>query len=185
MEIFQSFFIKKYFRTLFHSLSGKTACYVLHSRLYLCWIVLYIHWAVLFVVQAPLIGIMGTLTENFDARLFIAAQERWVLIRVLFFLGLHEVMMVWFRLVVKPVVDDTIPGVYTEKRLSERGVVAVTFGMMWWWRPMEEAEGLAVVAEPKHKLLIGLEALDYGNWLIYYTCAVPVIGILRVLRRLL
>ncbi|XP_010542839.1 PREDICTED: uncharacterized protein LOC104815920 [Tarenaya hassleriana] len=165
--------------TLIHSLCGKTVNSVLHSRLYIGWIVL-------FAVQSCIaIGIRGTVSVSLDGRSFLESQERWVWnwTRVMFFLGLHEVMLTWFRMVVKPVVDDTIFGGYTEERWSERAVVAATFGAMWWWKLRKEVEGLAAVAEIKRKLLIGLEVLDYVNWWMYYVCAV--IGLVKVLRGIL
>ncbi|KAL1221534.1 hypothetical protein V5N11_025381 [Cardamine amara subsp. amara] len=165
--------------TLIHNLSGKPECSVFHSRIYICWIVL-------FIVQACVaFGIEGTMSTtmfiNADKSLSLAAQERWVLVRVMFFLGLHEVMLMWFRVVVKPVVDDTVFGVYVvEERWSERAVVAVTFGLMWWWRLRDEAESLVVVAEVKRNLLIRLEGLDFVNWWIYYICVG--IGLVKIFK---
>ena len=138
--------------TLVNNLSGKPECSLLHSHLYVCWIVLFLVQAC---VAFGIEGIMSTTTPtNPDENLFLASQERWVLVRVMFFLGLHEVMLMWFRVVVKPVVDDTVFGVYgEEERWSERAVVAMTFGLMWWWRLRDEVESLVVVAEVKRKLL--------------------------------
>ncbi|KAG7595581.1 hypothetical protein ISN44_As06g001670, partial [Arabidopsis suecica] len=165
--------------TLIHNLSGKPECSVLHSHLYICWIVL-------FIVQACVaFGIEGTMSTTMsittDKSFSLAAQERWVLVRVMFFLGLHEVMLMWFRVVVKPVVDDTVFGVYMEEeRWSERAVVAVTFGLMWWWRLRDEVESLVVVAEVKRSLLIHLEGLDFVNWWMYYICVG--IGLLKIFK---
>ncbi|CAH2039110.1 unnamed protein product [Thlaspi arvense] len=90
-------------------------------------------------------------------------------------------MLMWFRVVVKPVVDDTVFGVYVEEeRWSERAVVAVTFGLMWWWRLRDDVESLVVVAEAKHKLLIRLEVFDFLNWWMYYICVV--IGIVKIFK---
>ncbi|CAN8311000.1 unnamed protein product [Cochlearia groenlandica] len=168
--------------TLVHNLSGKPNCSVLHSHIYICWIVL-------FVVQACVaFGVEGiisiTMSTNSDESFFLASQERWVLVRVMFFLGLHEVMLMWFRVVVKPVVDDTVFGVYVEEeRWSERAVVAVTFGLMWWWRLRDEVESLVVVAEVKRNLLIRLEGFDFLNWWMYYICVV--IGVVKIFKGVL
>ncbi|KAF8112932.1 hypothetical protein N665_0058s0032 [Sinapis alba] len=167
--------------TLINNLSGKPECSLLHSHLYICWIVL-------FLVQACVaFGIEGmimstTMSTNPDENLFLASQERWVLVRVMFFLGLHEVMLMWFRVVVKPVVDDTVFGVYMEEeeRWSERVVVAVTFGLMWWWRLRDEVESLVVVAEVKRKLLTSLDGVDFLNWWMYYICVV--IGLVKIFK---
>ncbi|ESQ36679.1 hypothetical protein EUTSA_v10009368mg [Eutrema salsugineum] len=164
--------------TLIHHLSGKPECSVFHSHLHICWIVL-------FIVQACVaFGIEGsmstTMSTNPDKGFSLASQERWVLVRVMFFLGLHEVMLMWFRVVVKPVVDDTVFGVYVEERWSERAVVAVTFGLMWWWRLRDEVESLVVIAEVKRNLLIRLESFDFVNWCMYYTCVV--IGIVKIIK---
>ncbi|EOA38398.1 hypothetical protein CARUB_v10009964mg [Capsella rubella] len=165
--------------TLIHNLSGTPKCSVLHAHLYICWIIL-------FIVQACVaFGIEGTMSTtmsmNTDKSFSLAAQERWVLVRVMFFLGLHEVTLMWFRVVVKPVVDDTVFGVYVEEeRWSERAVVAVTFGLMWWWRLRDEVESLAVVAEVKRNLLIRLEGLDFVNWWMYYICVG--IGLVKIFK---
>lgn len=118
---------------------------------------------------------------NSDKSLSLAAQERWVLVRVMFFLGLHEVMLMWFKVVVKPVVDDTVFGVYVvEERWSERAVVAVTFGLMWWWRLRDEVESLVVVAEVKRNLLIRFEGIDFVNWWMYHICVG--IGLVKIFK---
>ncbi|KFK42614.1 hypothetical protein AALP_AA1G018400 [Arabis alpina] len=168
--------------TLINNLSGKPECSVFHSHLYLCWVVL-------FVVQACVaFGIEGTMSTTMsitpDKSVFLASQERWVLVRVMFFLGLHEVMLMWFRVVVKPVVDDTVFGVYVvEERWSERAVVAMTFGLMWWWRLRDEVESLVVVAEVKRNLLVRLEGIDFVNWWMYYICVV--IGVVKIFKGVL
>lgn len=121
---------------------------------------------------------------NTDKSLSLAAQERWVLVRVMFFLGIHEVMLMWFRVVVKPVVDDTVFGVFVEEeRWSERAIVAVTFGLVWWWRLRDEVESLVVVAEIKRNLLIRLEGLDFVNWWMYYICVG--IGLVKIFKGVL
>ncbi|KAG2322556.1 hypothetical protein Bca52824_015769 [Brassica carinata] len=152
--------------TLLNNLSGKPECSLLRSHLYICWIVLFLVQAC---VAFGIEGIMSTtMSTNPDENLFLASQERWVLVRVTFFLGLHEVMLMWFRVVVKPVVDDT------------RAVVAVTFGLMWWWRLRDEVESLVVVAEVKRKLLTSLDGFDFLNWWMYYICVV--IGMVKIFK---
>ncbi|KFK42615.1 hypothetical protein AALP_AA1G018500 [Arabis alpina] len=170
--------------TLIHNLFGKPKCSVFHSHLYLCSIVL------LIVQVCVAFGIQGTINPNTtmsitpDRSLSLASQERWVLVRVMFFLGLHEVMLMWFRVVVKPVVDDTVFGVYmVEERWSERVVVALTFGLMWWWRLRDEVESLVIVMEVKRNLLIHLEGIDFVNWWIYYICVV--IGVVKIFKDIL
>ncbi|XP_010481079.1 PREDICTED: uncharacterized protein LOC104759900 [Camelina sativa] len=165
--------------TLIHNLSGKPECSVLHAHLYICWIVLFIVQAcVAFGIEATM---STTMSINTDTSFSLASQERWVLVRVMFFLGLHEVMLMWFRVVVKPVVDDTVFGVYVEdERWSERAVVAVTFGTMWWWRLRDEVESLVVVAEVKRNLLIRLGGLDFVNWWMYYICVG--IGLVKIFK---
>ncbi|CAA7056184.1 unnamed protein product [Microthlaspi erraticum] len=165
--------------TLIHNLSGKPECSVFHSHLYICWIVLFIVQAcVAFGIEGTMSTIMTTVP---DKSFLLASPERWVLVRVMFFLGLHEVMLMWFRVVVKPVVDDTVFGVYVEEeKWSERTVVAVTFGLMWWWRLRDEVESLVVVAEAKRNLLIRLGGFDIVNWWMYYICVV--IGIVKIFK---
>ncbi|CAL9213439.1 unnamed protein product [Arabidopsis halleri] len=164
--------------TLIHSLLGKPECSVLHSHLYICWIVLFIAQACAFGIKRTM---STTMSINPDKNLFIATHERCVLVRVLFFLGLHGVMLMWFRVVVKPVVDNTIYGVYVEERWSERAVVALTFGLMWWWRLRDEVESLVVVVtEDKRNLPIRLEGLNFVNWCMYYICVG--IGLVKIFK---
>ena len=62
-----------------------------------------------------------------------------MLSRVVFLLGLHETMQVWARMVVRPVVDDTVFGVAArEEKWVERVVVAASLGALWWWRLRED-----------------------------------------------
>ncbi|KAL9855091.1 hypothetical protein AtNW77_Chr1g0001761 [Arabidopsis thaliana] len=70
--------------TLIHSLSGKPECSVLHSHLYICWIVLFIAQACAFGIKRTM---STTMSINPDKNLFLATHERWMLVRVCSFWG--------------------------------------------------------------------------------------------------
>ncbi|GFS33467.1 hypothetical protein Acr_00g0028610 [Actinidia rufa] len=83
---------------------------------------------------------------------FGLGNERSLPSRVFFFLGMHEMMLYWWRAVVKPVVDDTIFGFSKEERWVQRVAVAASFGTLWWVRLRHEVESLVLVLEVKKKL---------------------------------
>ncbi|KAM1257423.1 hypothetical protein ACFX15_030767 [Malus domestica] len=95
-----------------------------------------------------------------------------LLSRAIFFLRLHETMLHWCRVVVKPVVDDTIFGGAREKKWVERVAIAASFGCLWWWRLRDEVESLVVVAKAKRELAMGLGVLVGGYitslWLLVW-----------------
>ncbi|KAK2457053.1 hypothetical protein QL285_004364 [Trifolium repens] len=67
--------------------------------------------------------------------------ERSLLSRMIFLLGLHETTQIWSKVVVRPVVDDTIFGTGKRERLwIEKVVVAGSLGTLWWWKLREEVE---------------------------------------------
>lgn len=109
--------------------------------------------------------------------------EGGLLGRIAFFLGLHETMLHWVRVVVKPVVDDSILGGHRDERWHERVAMAAGLGRLWWWRLREEVGAIAVVPEVKRELLMGLGAADFmGRWLYYLTLT---IGAVKVAKGLL
>ncbi|XWS31830.1 hypothetical protein CRYUN_Cryun23aG0109800 [Craigia yunnanensis] len=136
--------------TLFHGLTGKITFVsespdaVYRPRLYAAWIVLCI-------LQVSVgLGIEGSIASGIDGADF--GVERVLLSRVIFFLGLHEIMLLWFRTVVKPVVDDTIFGATRAQRWIHRAAIALSVGTFWWWKLRDEVESLVVVAEAKKEL---------------------------------
>ncbi|KAM1042347.1 hypothetical protein ACFX13_032137 [Malus domestica] len=106
-----------------------------------------------------------------------------LLSRAIFFLGLHETMLHWCRVMVKPVVDDTIFGGAREEKWVERVAIAASFGCLWWWRLRDEVESFVVVAKAKRKLAMGLGVADFVGWWLYYLTVA--IGMVRVVKGLM
>ncbi|XP_047313327.1 uncharacterized protein LOC124916627 [Impatiens glandulifera] len=101
--------------------------------------------------------------------------------RVIFFLGLHETMMYWSRVVVKPVVDETVYGEpKKDGRWVEKVAVAASFGGLWWWRLRDEVEAMVGVVEAKKVLLMEIGILDFVGWWLYYLTVT--IGIVKVVK---
>ncbi|XVF72748.1 hypothetical protein PTKIN_Ptkin12aG0145300 [Pterospermum kingtungense] len=166
---------------LFHGLTGKItlvsespdAVYRPH---------LYIAWIVLCILQVSVgFGIKGTVELGIDGAGF--GVERSLLSRVIFFLGLHEIMLVWSRTVVKPVIDDAVFGAAKAERWFHRAAIAMSVGSLWWWKLRDEVESLVVVAEAKKELSMNIEMADFISWWLYYMTVT--IGMVRVVKALL
>ncbi|CAA7044267.1 unnamed protein product [Microthlaspi erraticum] len=152
-----------------------------------------IAWLTLFLVQISVgLGLEGT-----NANGLIIGSERNFLSRLVFFFGLHEVMLLWCRVIVRPVVDNTLIGGGDHKReetVVERVALAVSCGTLWWWKLRDEVEALVGVAEAKKALLLLLPidgnnnvngsfdvgTLDFVNWWLYYM--VVTIGMVRIVK---
>ncbi|XVF32898.1 hypothetical protein REPUB_Repub17cG0122700 [Reevesia pubescens] len=167
--------------TLFHGLTGKitfvseSSDAVYRPRLYTAWIVLCM-------LQVSVgLGIEGSIASGIDGAGF--GVERSLLSRIIFFLGLHEIMLLWFRTVVKPVVDDTIFGGARAERWVHRASIGLTVGTFWWWKLRDEVESLVVVAEAKKELSMNIEMADFLGWWLYYLTVT--IGMVRVVKAFL
>lgn len=90
------------------------------------------------------------------------------LLQALFFVGLHEIMTIWSRAIVRPIVDDTVYGVMKEESGAERVAMGAAFGALWLWRLRNEVEVLGVIVEVKKELLMGATVYDFVCWMIYY-----------------
>ncbi|KAG2326055.1 hypothetical protein Bca4012_034780 [Brassica carinata] len=152
-----------------------------------------IAWLTLFLVQISVgLGLEGTNSDG-----LIIGSERNFLSRLVFFFGLHEVMLLWCRVIVRPVVDSTLMGgdachQRREETVVERVALAVSCGTLWWWKLRDEVEALVGVAEAKRALLlllpisgnvnVGLEVgtVDFVNWWLYYM--VVTIGMVRIVK---
>lgn len=180
--------------TLIHGLMGKITLFsdssnstpVLQPRLYTAWILL-----CTFQVCVGL-GIEGSIAAGvFDSDIDddvsssgFGGVERSFLGRVFFLLGLHETTQVWSRVVVRPVVDDTVFGVGKRReRWIERVAVAASLGTLWWWRLREEVETLAVMAEAKKEQSLDVGIGDFVGWWLYYLTVT--IGMVRVVKGLI
>ncbi|KDP28265.1 hypothetical protein JCGZ_14036 [Jatropha curcas] len=168
--------------TLLHALTGKITILTESSgefhrpRLYTAWILL----CTLQVCVG--LGIEGTITAGIDGYSFDTGIHT-LLSRVIFFLGLHETMLYWCRMVVKPVVDDTIFGVAKEEKWVQRVAVAMSFGGLWWWRLRDEVESLVIVAESKREISVGIAVGDFLGWWLYYVTVT--IGMIRIVKGLM
>ncbi|OMO82117.1 hypothetical protein COLO4_23224 [Corchorus olitorius] len=167
--------------TLVHGLTGKIT-FVSESPEATYRPHLYIAWIALCILQVSVgLGIEGNIATGIDGAAF--GVERSLLSRVIFFLGLHEIMLLWFRTVVKPVVDDTIFGGATEERWVHRAAMALSVGTFWWWKLRDEVESLVVVAEAKKELSMEIEMADFLGWWLYYLTVT--IGMVRVVKALI
>ncbi|KAK9086303.1 hypothetical protein Syun_028697 [Stephania yunnanensis] len=145
-------------------LSSESTSPVIRPRLYTAWIML----CTLQVCVG--LGIEGTIAAGvwsgeYDGGRVISLS---LLSRALFFIGLHETMVHWSRVFVRPVVDDTIFGGSMDERWLERAVIGVSYGGLWWWRLREEAEGLVLMVDVKGEFSIGTRIADNLSWCLYY-----------------
>ncbi|KAM1042344.1 hypothetical protein ACFX2C_031416 [Malus domestica] len=132
------------------------------------------------------LGIKGSIAAEVDGRAtFGGVVDGKICLssRKIFFLGLHETMLHWCRVVVKPVMDDTIFGGSREEKWVERVAIAAGFGCLWWWRLRDEVESLVVVAIAKRELAMGLGMADFVGWWLYYLTVA--IGMVRVVKGLM
>lgn len=171
-----------------HGLTGKITILsdssslnsVFQPRLYVAWILL-----CTFQVCVGL-GIEGSILaglydSDYDSSFGV---ERGLLSRVVFLLGLHETMHVWARMVVRPVVDDTVFGCIVRKeKWVERVAVAASLGALWWWRLREDVESLVIMVEAKKEQLMDVKMSDFVGWWLYYVTVT--IGMVRVVKGLM
>ncbi|XP_042050213.1 uncharacterized protein LOC121795701 [Salvia splendens] len=143
---------------------------------------LYVAWLFLVVLQLCVgVGIEGSIAASVEGSNF--GQDGSFICRLVFFFGLHEIMLFWWRTVVKPVVDDTIFGGWRAEGWVEKAVVGLSYGGLWWWRLREEVEALVMVAEVKREMmLMGVGVVDFlGFWLYYVTVTVGMVRMVRAL----
>ncbi|KAL1550296.1 hypothetical protein AAHA92_18278 [Salvia divinorum] len=142
---------------------------------------LYIAWLFLVVLQLCVgVGIEGSIAASVEGSNF--GQDGSFICRLVFFFGLHEIMLFWWRTVVKPVVDDTIFGGRRAEGRLEKAVVGLSYGGLWWWRLREEVEALVMVAEVKREMMMGVGVVDFlGFWLYYVTMTVGMVRMVKAL----
>ncbi|KAI4319368.1 hypothetical protein MLD38_032972 [Melastoma candidum] len=164
--------------TLVHSLAGvisPTRSMHQPSRLYLAWV---LACASQLFVWSICLWFEQSLASAYDDSSL--ADEMGLLTQFMFFLGLHDTMIYWCRVIVKPIVDETVLGFRREERWAERAAVVASFGGLWWWRLREEVEAVAVVADVKMELLMGVGWVDSVSWWLYYLTVA--IGMVRVVK---
>ncbi|CAJ1875230.1 unnamed protein product [Sphenostylis stenocarpa] len=151
---------------------------VVQPRLYTAWILL-----CTFQVCVGL-GIEGSIEAGlYDSDESSFGVERSLFSRVAFLVGLHQTTQVWARMVVRPVVDDTVFGVERQVRLVERVVVAASLGALWWWRLREDVESLVVMVEANKEQLMDVKVSDFVGWWLYYLTVT--IGMVKLVRGLI
>ncbi|KAL9666780.1 hypothetical protein QQ045_001120 [Rhodiola kirilowii] len=95
---------------------------------------------------------------------------------VLFLLGLHETMMHWSNLIVKPVVDDMVFMSLKEgNKVVEKAVMTVSCGAMWWWMLRDEVASMVVAA-----VVVDGGVSDLIFWWLYF--ATLFIGMVKIVK---
>ncbi|KAL5561021.1 hypothetical protein UlMin_030768 [Ulmus minor] len=141
---------------------------------------LYTAWFLLCVLQICVgLGIEASVAAGTETNISFGTDVT-LLSRVIFFLGLHETMLQWCRLVVKPVVDDAVLGGQRKERWVEKAAMAVSFGSLWYWRLRDEIECLVAVAEAKREMLMGVAVAEFVGWWLYYLTVT--IGMIRLVK---
>ncbi|AES61644.1 hypothetical protein MtrunA17_Chr1g0194611 [Medicago truncatula] len=181
--------------TLINGLMGKinlmndsSNSILLQTRLYMSW-----KWILLFTFQICVglgieasiaAGVFDSDNDVFDDGSSSFGVERSFISRMIFLLGLHETTQIWSRVVVRPVVDDTIFGVgKTERLWIEKVVVAGSLGTLWWWKLREEVENLGVMAETKKDEMMEVGIEEFVGWWLYYLTVT--IGMVRIVKGLM
>ncbi|KAL2345484.1 hypothetical protein Fmac_006769 [Flemingia macrophylla] len=123
------------------------------------------------------LGIEGSIEAGlFDSSFGV---EVGLLSREVFLLGLHESTQVWARMVVRPVVDDTVFGLAREERWVERVGVAGGLGVLWWLRLRENVENLVLNKDQ----FMDLRVSDFVPFCLYYLTVT--IGMVRLVKPLM
>uniref|UniRef100_A0A7N0TT22 Uncharacterized protein n=1 Tax=Kalanchoe fedtschenkoi TaxID=63787 RepID=A0A7N0TT22_KALFE len=149
---------------------------------------LYVAWILLCALQVCVgLGVEGSIAAGIDG-INIKDGRISLVSRVVFFLGLHETMIQWCRMIVKPVVDDTVFGgarEEEEERVVEKVAVAASCGALWWWKLRDEVESMVTVAEVKKEMGLDMRVADLAGWWLYYvTVSIGVVKIVKGLMRL-
>ncbi|XP_073024326.1 uncharacterized protein [Primulina eburnea] len=160
---------------LAHSLTGKLVFLPSQSssepfvrpHLYVAWILLCV-----FHIYVGL-GVEGSIEAGIDG--CGLGQQRSFVCRVVFFLGLHETMLFWSRMVVKPVVDDTFFGFSKAEGWTDNVLMGLSSGGLWWWRLREEVEAVVMLPE-----ILGIGVVGFVWWWLY--CSTVAIGVVVVVK---
>ncbi|KAM7274501.1 hypothetical protein ACFE04_016367 [Oxalis oulophora] len=174
--------------TLINGFTGKTITTTLTnsdskcpttviSRPRLC-----VAWILLCTLQVSVgLGIEQSIAAGmFDDYAVTVGIGRSLISRTICFLGLHETMIYWSRMVVKPVVDDTIFQVPSPDKWVLRLGTAASFGCLWWWKLRDEIESLVIVPEAKIGISMEVGISDLIGWWLYYVTVT--IGMVRIVK---
>ncbi|CAE6080498.1 unnamed protein product [Arabidopsis arenosa] len=150
-----------------------------------------IAWLILLILQFS-VGLGFQITMSKGVNGIVNGNNHNFLTRLLFFFGLHEVILQWYRVIVKTVVESGF-GRREEETVVERVALAASCGALWWWKLREEVEALIGVMEVKRALLllsidvdynlnsiVDLGTVDFWNWLLYYM--IVMIGVVRIVK---
>ncbi|KAG0501013.1 hypothetical protein HPP92_001085 [Vanilla planifolia] len=138
-----------------------------------------IAWAFLCLFQACItLGIEATIQDGFkpleDGSQTI--HEKWMK-RSFLVIGIYDITMLWRRMFVKPVVDDTVFGDAMEEKMIEKFVITAAFGGLWLWLLRQELEPL-VLAAGRGGLRKAVTWSGFHLWLVSF--ATVLIGTVRV-----
>lgn len=170
---------------LVHGLTGQYLTLVNGSstaKLHIAWLFLCVLQVTVGLGIEAIVLVSGASTNN-DYYYYGAAingRRSLLMSRLVVFVGLHETMFHWSRIIVRPVVDDTIFGVSKSEKWIENVIISVSFGVLWMWRLRDEIESLVLVIEIKRELLIGLGISNFISWWLYYLTVT--IGMLRLVK---
>ncbi|GAB2226465.1 hypothetical protein Droror1_Dr00022273 [Drosera rotundifolia] len=146
---------------------------------------LVLSWVLLFMLQVSVgLGIEASIAAKVNGLAFGNVNDDHgrisMLSRLIFFVGVHETMLHWSRMIVHPVVDDTIYGGPKKESWIERAAMAASLGGLWWLKMRNEVEGLVVVVEVKVEMGLGFGVGDFVGWWLYYLTVV--IGVARLVK---
>ncbi|EFH52931.1 hypothetical protein ARALYDRAFT_907814 [Arabidopsis lyrata subsp. lyrata] len=150
-----------------------------------------IAWLILLILQFSVgLGLQVTMSKGVNG--IVNGNNHNFLTRLLFFFGLLEMILQWYRVIVKTVVESGFGG-REEETVVERVALAASCGALWWWKLREEVEALVGVMEVKRALLllsidvdynlnsiVDLGTIDFLNWLLYYL--IVTIGVVRIVK---
>ncbi|CAI9105472.1 OLC1v1004400C1 [Oldenlandia corymbosa var. corymbosa] len=152
---------------------------------------IYSAWFIIFMFQVYVgVGIGWSIFAGVNASLIaeLSTNDISVIIaRTLLFVGLHETMSFWSKYVVKLVVEDTVGGGGGGggSPAAERVSLALSFGVLWWFRLRDEVDALILAPELILRLqrrpdaVVAAAEEFYGWWLYAFTV---LIGSIRVLK---
>ncbi|XP_010413282.1 PREDICTED: uncharacterized protein LOC104699642 [Camelina sativa] len=152
-----------------------------------------IAWVFLLILQFAVgLGFRVTISKGVNG--VVNGNNHNFLTRLLFFFGLHEATIQWYRMIVKTVVESGFGRREEETTVVERVALAASCGALWWWKLRDEIEALVGVTEVKRALmlllsidvvdlntsLVDLGTVDFVNWWLYNM--IVTIGVVRILK---
>ncbi|XP_010512628.1 PREDICTED: uncharacterized protein LOC104788553 [Camelina sativa] len=151
-----------------------------------------IAWVFLLTLQFSVgLGLRVTISKGVNG--VVNGNNHNFLTRLLFFFGLHEATIQWYRVIVKTVVESGFGRREEETTVVERVALAASCGALWWWKLRDEIEALVGVTEVKRALMlllyidvdlntsiVDLGTVDFVNWWLYNM--IVTIGVVRIIK---